>query len=214
MTSGSFGGERKLYETLRDASRYAFYSVLIGLVGALAVLVIAIVALGLASLASLPGSLSDAEFTVIGLGSAIAVLILTVAFLALELYLMLKAGRILKDHVEHGGVGARELELPAKVIYYSALGGLLGIATLIVIIGAIILALAVLGIILGTLLLGVQVRSLHEKLEKPGLLVSVGAGIQLIGLIFFGPLTLLGLAVSLIGFYMLNREATKLAVGE
>ena len=211
MSSEQPNGGREPYGALREASKYAFYSLLVDLIGTFTILVLAVVALGLAALAGVSRSFSGGELAAIGVGTIIAVIILTVAFMVVELYLMLKAGRILKEYVESGGRGAGELEIPAKILYYSALAGLVGVATLIVVVGVIILVVAVLGIILGTLMLGLQLGRLHDRLSKPGLLIAIGQGLRLVSLVLFSPLMLLGIAVSLVGFYTLNREAASLA---
>ncbi len=211
---GAGDSQRQLYDAIRDASRYAFYSFLVGLVGGLITMALALALFGLAALTAIaggPGGFQGGELAAIGVTTIIMIVLVFIVFVVAELYLMMRAGGVLKEYVESAGDRvAAELDLPAKVIYYSAIVGLVGVVTLIIIVGALLLLIALLGIIVGTLLLGVQVRGIHERLSTPGILVAVGAGLQLLGLVI-GLLMLVGVIVSLVGFYKLYREAAELA---
>ena len=215
----------EFYEAVRAASRYALIGHVIGFVTILAIIIIIVLALGLAlslgAAATISSEVVEApDFEEVGVlvaGSAAALLALILVVLAVlgglaaEFYMFMKAGGILREYSESGeGVEAEKLSLPSTIIYYSALAGLAGVATLIILVGIVLILLAGIGLLVGFIILGLSLRDVEERFSTPGLLLAIGAALSLLGFIF-GFLSLIGLILAVVALYMLYTEAGRLA---
>lgn len=145
----------------------------------------------------------------------IPVIIIIALLLIIPSYIMFSGARVLKSAVEGAGDHpiARELDLPVKIMYLSALGILVGLATLIILVGIIILMVASLGWAIGVLLYGLALRKIDPALSTGGTLIVVGVVLQLLALIpinVLGLLGLIGFLLELIGFYVVYSDAGKL----
>ncbi|MCE4611830.1 MAG: hypothetical protein F7B17_07670 [Desulfurococcales archaeon] len=219
----------EFYESVRMASRYALIGHIVGFLTILAIIIIIILALGLAlgigAIVAVSsevvyggvgaGGFEDVGALVAGSAAALLALLLVVLIvlggLVVEFYMFLKAGRILREYSESGeGVEAEKLSLPSTIIYYSALAGIAGVITLIILVGILLLLLASIGLLIGFIILGLSLRDVEERFSTPGLLLAIGGILSLLGFIF-GFLSLVGLVLIVIALYLLYTESGRLA---
>ena len=146
-----------------------------------------------------------------GIAAVIIIILILLVGMGVSFYFLYRGAGLLREALREETSGeAEDLMLPVTIIYYSAILGLIGVATLIILVGAIPLIIAEIGTAVGVILLGLKLRGLHQRLETPGTLLAVGAVLRLAG-VLIGILALVGAILEAAGLYSTSRWAQKLA---
>jgi hypothetical protein len=201
------GPSREFYSDLSLAARRILLSYAVAFATVIAIILVLVAALG----ASIAAAMGADVLATLGIATLAVLALILVAGLIASFYLLYRAASTLKSAVEReGGVVEERLGLAAKILYYSALLNLAGIATLIVLVGVFLLLVGSVGWIVGLIILGVQLREMEPEFSTPGLLVALGAGLRLIGSIL-GIVALAGIIIEIVGLYTVMNAARRLA---
>ncbi len=202
-------------EGLYLLARYRLIAIVIAVTTAIAALFLVILLVGTGFIISAPlapmFTFYEAMplFTLFGM---ITILAVTIIGLGISLLFQYRGARKFREAVDHSeGDWARDYGTPATLIYYGSLLALAGVVTLIILVGAILLLLGLILVVAGDLLLGMNLRRSIRLLETPGLLIMIGAAMLLLSILpFLGFLSLPGLILEAIGFYMIYTTAPRI----
>ncbi len=211
----SLGVQTGFEEALRRTAKYVLLSYAVSIVAIIFFIVfIVIVAFGFLAVGDIAVAADTEEdlgytLSTLSIGAIVLVVVLGLVLYAVFIvaaYLLYKAFSGLRSALPSAPEIVRaRLETPVTVLYYSALLMLVGVVTVIIVIGLLLILLASLGLTVGNLLFGLSLRDIGAGLETPGNLLLAGTILQILSVLPYigGVFGMIGFILEIVAYYMI-----------